>query len=122
MTNRTIATTAVRAGYAALTTIALFSAAPALSQEPRQERVSYNDLDLTGEPGQAALSKRIEAAVKRVCSPVGSSAADALEWRRCKQASRAGAYQQMKVAIAKAGGARTGIAALTLGGPTTGKH
>lgn len=111
MTNTTIANHAVRAGLTALASIALFSAAPATADSPRQEHVAYGDLDLTSEAGQNTLNKRIRSAVKRVCSPVGSSTNALLEWTRCKRASLASANGQMQVAIARAGSGKPGIAA-----------
>ncbi len=122
MTKSTISNHAVRAGLAALATIALSSGAPVAADSPRQERVAYGDLDLTSDAGQTTLDKRIRAAVKRVCSPVGNSASEALEWSRCKRQSLAGANAQMEVAIARAGAGKTGIAAMTLGRSPTGKH
>lgn len=122
MTNRNLANAIVCAGYTALSAIALSLTVPAVAQETRQERVAYGDLDLTGEIGQATLSKRIHAAVKRVCRQDFSSASEVLEWNRCKRASLASANQQMTVAIAKAGGSTTGIAALTFGRSPVGKR
>lgn len=111
MIKTTIANNAVRAGLSALTAIALFSAAPAAASDHLQERVTYGDLDLTTDAGQATLNKRIRAAVKRVCPANGPSAAEFLAASRCKRSSLADASRQMDVAIARAGGARTGIAA-----------
>jgi UrcA family protein len=122
MTNRNLTNAFVCAGYAALSAIALTLTVPAAAQETRQERVVYSDLDLTGEAGQAALGKRIQGAVKRVCRPAGSTVAEMQEWNRCKRASLASANRQMQVAIAKANGSRTGIAALTFGSPTAEKR
>ena len=122
MTNRNLANAIVCAGYTALSAIALSLTVPAAAQQTREERVVYSDLDLTAEAGQVALSKRIQGAVKRVCRPAGISAADAMEWHRCKRASLASAQRQMEVAIARAGGTRTGIAALALGSSPSGKH
>ena len=122
MTNRNLANAIVCAGYTALSAIALTLTVPATAQQNREERVVFSDLDLSGEAGQAALAKRIQGAMKRVCRPAGSSAADALDWHRCKRASLASAYRQMDVAIARAGGTRTGIAALTLGSTSSGKR
>jgi UrcA family protein len=121
MTNRNLANAIVCAGYTALSAIALSLTVPAAAQEIRQERVAYSDLDLTGAAGQATLSKRIGAAVKRVCRPVGNSAVEVHEWNRCKRASLANARGQMDVAIARAGGGRTGIAALTIDRSPAGK-
>lgn len=123
MTNRNMANAIVCTGYAALSAIALSLTVPAAASELRTERVVYGDLDLTGEAGQAALGKRISAAVKRVCSPTGNSASEALESKRCKRESLASAHQQMDVAIARAGGSRTGIAAnITFGRSPAGKR
>lgn len=122
MTNRNLANAIVCAGYTALSAIALSLTVPAAAQETRQERVAYSDLDLTGAAGQAALSKRIGAAVKRVCRPDGNSALEVQDWNRCKRASLANASRQMEVAIARASGSRTGIAALTIGRSPVGKH
>lgn len=113
MLDTTLAKLAVRAGWAALATVAVFTTAPVCAQEVRREIVQYRDLDLTAEAGQATLTKRIEGAVKRVCDRPVSSAADAMEKRRCKRSSMANATQQMNNAIARAGTSRTGIAANT---------
>ena len=121
MTNRNLANAIVCVGYTALSAIALSLTVPATAQEIRQERVTYSDLDLTGAAGQAMLSKRIGAAVKRVCRPDGNSPVEVHEWNRCKRASRADASRQMNVAIAKASGGRTGIAALTIDRSPAGK-
>lgn len=123
MTNITIANHAVRAGWTALATIALFSAAPAAAQNQPQERVAYGDLNLTSEAGQSTLSKRIHAAVKRVCPRNGGSLAEFVASNRCKRESLAGATAQMEVAIARAGVGKTGIAAnLTFGRYPVGKR
>lgn len=112
MTNPNLANAIVCAGYAALSAIALSLTVPAAAQDIREQRVTYGDLDLTAAAGQATLSERIHAAVKRVCRPAGYSASEALEWHRCKRQSLADADRQMGVAIARAqGSSRTGIAA-----------
>ncbi len=121
MMNRNLANAIVCAGYTALSAVALSLTVPAAAG-PRQERVVFGDLDLTGEAGQATLNKRLKAAVKRVCSPVGYTGFDALDWHRCKRSSMANATRQAEVAIARAGVSRTGIAAnLTIGGSPAGK-
>lgn len=122
MTNMTIATQAVRVGYAALASLALFSSAPAAADSPRQERVAYGDLDLTSDAGQSTLDNRIRAAVKRVCKPDGGSLTEFMAWNRCKRESLAEANGQMQVAIAKADGSHTGIAAVTFGRYPAGKR
>ncbi len=123
MTNITIANHAVRAGLTALATIALFSAAPAAAQDQPQERVAYGDLDLTSEAGQSTLSKRINAAVKRVCGYTGGSLREFATSNRCRRESLAGATAQMDVAIARAGSGKTGIAAnMTFGRNPAGKR
>lgn len=115
MTNNNLANAIVCVGYTALSAIALSLTVPAVAQETRQERVAYSDLDLTSEAGQATLAKRIHAAVKRVCRSDGTSVTDALDRNRCKRASLANANLRMDVAIAKARGSNTAIAALTVG-------
>lgn len=122
MTKSTISNHAVRAGLAALATIALLSGPPAAADSPLQERVAYGDLDLTSDAGQTTLDDRIRSAVKRVCKTDGGSLAEFAAWNRCKRQSLAGAKAQMEVAIARAGAGKTGIAAMTLGSSPTGKH
>lgn len=121
MTNRNLANAIVCAGYSVLSAVALSLTVPVAAQEQRTERVVYGDLDLTAEAGRAQLSKRISAAVKRVCRPEGFSTAHARESRRCKRSSLAGATAQMQVAIARAGASKDGIAAMTLARSPAGK-
>lgn len=111
MIKTTIANHALRAGLASLAGVALFAALPASASGEAKEHVSYGDLDLTSESGQSTLDKRIRAAVKRVCGQAGFSAGDFLDWKQCRRSSLADATRQMNVAIARAGAARTGIAA-----------
>lgn len=123
MTNTTISTHAVSAGLAALSAIALFAAVPAAAQETLEERVAYGDLDLSSDAGQGTLNKRVRAAVKRVCGAGSGSLRDFHEANRCKRTSLAGAQSQMKVAIARAGVTRTGIAAnMAIGAYPVGKR
>lgn len=118
MLNLTIATGAFRVGLGALAGIALFAAVPAAAGERPQVLVSYTDLDLTHDAGQATLGKRIQSAVKRVCRDSGDRIGS-YEESQCRRASRADALRQMKVAIARADGRKTGIAAnLAVAGPT----
>lgn len=119
MTNITIANHAIRAGWTALATVALFSSLPAAAQDRPQELVHYGDLDLTTDAGQSTLDKRIGGAVKRVCSRAGYSSSEILLWNQCRRETRADANAQMHVAIAKAGAGRTGIAAANLAFVTT---
>lgn len=111
MTNITVSTNAVRAGLTALATLALFSVAPAAAENPPREVVSYGDLDLTSDAGQSTLSKRIRAAVKRVCNGNGGSLAEFAALNRCKRDSLADANAQMGFAIARASTGKSGIAA-----------
>jgi UrcA family protein len=63
----------------ALATVALTLAGPAAAQErdTRTTGVTYTDLDLSTEAGQAELARRIEYAARQVCGmgerPVGSN-------------------------------------------------
>ncbi len=63
-TNHNSALPALAFGLAALVSL---TPSLAIAQEARSERVSYGDLDLTNAAGVAALDRRLDRAVKRVC-------------------------------------------------------
>ena len=121
MTYNAIANNAVRAGLTALASIALFSSIPASAQDHPEVRVSYTDLDLTTDAGRDTLNKRINSAVKRVCVLNDQPSGDYFGWQACRRYAYTGAHRQMRLAIAKADGRKTGIAAnLAVGGQTVG--
>jgi UrcA family protein len=122
MTYNAFAHDAVSAGLAALATIALFASVPAAAQGPSQVRVAYGDLDLTSDAGQETLNKRIRGAVKRVCSPIGASAAGHRQHQACRREALAGAQSQMRIAVAKAGERKALATSFAFAAPRTGSR
>lgn len=105
---------AVSVGLGALATVALFASVPASAGDTTEEKVAYSDLDLTSQAGQDTLDQRIRGAVKRVCGPIGPSAAGYLQHRACKKAAFASANSQMRIAVARAGERKAGATSLAL--------
>jgi len=71
--------------FAAALTFTAAAAGPAQA-EPRSRTVSYADLDLSRQAGQATFTKRVKAAATAVCDN-GLSLRDRLEYRRCVNAT-----------------------------------
>ena len=81
--------------FTVLAALAATIAAPAAAGEP-SVTVAFGDLDLTTPAGKAALDKRIEAAVDKVCSL--ASRRDLAGWmaaEECKVLSLADAMEQL---------------------------
>jgi UrcA family protein len=88
-----------------LSALSLVTAGPALAANPPpSETVSYRDLDLTRPEGRATLDRRIERAIRGVCSaPGGRDTLDDLtEAQRCVRQARAGARHGAELAVAGA--------------------
>lgn len=80
--------------------------APAAAASPltlTKRTVRHGDLDLTQTPGVQILKRRVDAAVQRVCAPVGRlSLAERPAHRACLDAARADAAKQVERAVADA--------------------
>jgi UrcA family protein len=88
-----------------LSALSLVAAGPALAASPPpSETVSYRDLDLTRPEGRAMLDRRIERAIRGLCSPqVGRDTFyDFTEGRRCARLARAEARHGAELAVAGA--------------------
>jgi UrcA family protein len=83
-----------------LAAVLLSGAAQAAEVETVSVVVSYADLDLTTEAGQATLDARIAAAVKKVCAkPLAIRDLKAMtEWTDCRQGATAAAFEQVGAA------------------------
>lgn len=65
------------------------ASAPLPSSDERSTKVAYSDLDLSSAHGQAALQRRIDGAVRRVCSdPNSRSLHDVAEKQACESHAR----------------------------------
>ena len=96
------------------------SAEPVLvSSEPLpSERVSFADLNINSEPGQAALKRRIRGAAERVCEFAGDRRLDTyLVTRGCFVSAYKNGVRQMDTMIARrASGSTIAAASLTIRG------
>ncbi len=86
--------------FAAAVAASLLATTPALADEDGAGAVSveYSDLDLTSAKGQAALERRVLAAVNQVCeanSPTTGSHIVPADKRRCLAAARESAKEQV---------------------------
>lgn len=72
-------------------------AAYAQDDTPLKATVSYADLDLSRDSGRAALERRVEMAVGRVCParPMPSELAKMHAYRECRDQAWAGAKAQL---------------------------
>lgn len=120
MSYSAIAHDAASVGLAAVATVALFASVPASANGRSEVKVAYSDLDLTSEAGQDTLNQRIRGAVKRVCGPIGPSAAGYLEHKACKRAAFAGAQSQMRIVVARAGERKALATSLAFAAPRVG--
>jgi UrcA family protein len=76
------------------------AAAPATARTASDEvrvAVSYADLDLSRADGRAALERRVDAAVARVCPsrPLPQDLAAQAQYRQCHASALAGARRQL---------------------------
>lgn len=90
--------------FAAAVAASLLATTPALADEDGAGGVSveYGDLDLTGAKGQAALERRVLAAVNQVCeanNPSTGSRIVPADKRRCLAAARKSAKEQVAAII-----------------------
>jgi UrcA family protein len=96
--------------FALAALIATVPASAIAAGEPQTVHVYYGDLNLTSEAGIAALDRRLDRAVERVCGNV--SVRNLIENRavaRCEQETRRSIRDDREFAIAKANG-RPGLA------------
>jgi len=80
--------------------LAGLGAAPTLAAEEKVSViVDYADLDLTAPAGDAALDRRIDAAVEEVCArPDIRNLKAMIAWEECKTSARLGALEQLSIA------------------------
>lgn len=83
-----------------LAAVLLPGAAQAAEVETVTVAVSYADLDLTTEAGQATLDARIGAAVKEVCAKpdVTRNLKAMTAWADCRKSAAASAFEQVGAA------------------------
>lgn len=78
-----------------LAALTALTAAPAAADE-LSVTVPFGDLDLTTRAGKAALDKRIEDAVDKVCSPTERRDIRGwMAWKECKALTLADAMEQL---------------------------
>lgn len=84
----------------ALAAVLLSGAAQAAEVETTSVAVSYSDLDLTTDAGQATLDARISAAVKKVCAKPGviRDIKAMTAWADCRDGAAASAFEQVGAA------------------------
>lgn len=80
-----------------LAAVLLSGAAQAAEVETVSVAVSYSDLDLTTEAGQATLDTRIGAAVKKVCAKpeVIRNLKAMTAWSDCRESAATSAFDQV---------------------------
>ncbi|QIQ86034.1 UrcA family protein [Erythrobacter sp.] len=71
--------------------------------EPRSADISYADLDLSSEAGQAIFDRRIEAAVEAVCGRTEGRPTFDRAVRECQAETRIAAKTSRDLAVAKYG-------------------
>jgi UrcA family protein len=81
----------------------LNTVSPAFAQE-RQREVSYSDLDLSTEAGQAQFKKRILRAVRNVCAlPPAKTASEHADQAACETNAKSSAMRTAGKVIARYG-------------------
>jgi UrcA family protein len=82
-----------------LAALTALGAVPASAAGEVTVSVAYADLNLTAPAGNAALQRRIEAAVKEVCDKPDMRNLKAMTaWEECKANARLGALDQLSLA------------------------
>lgn len=79
----------------ALAALSLASASTPASAEPVSVEVEYTDLNLSDPAGLAALDRRIERAISRVCGDRPRQLSEVRLQQRCAAAARASANEQV---------------------------
>jgi UrcA family protein len=89
--------------FLAFAGVLALSPIPALADEIPTRTVRYADLDLTRPEGVTRLERRIAAAARSVCPTDDSRDLRlAMKIKKCREAARASAHDQTKLAIADA--------------------
>jgi len=82
-----------------LATLSVLGAVPAAADDEVTVIVDYADLDLTAPAGSAALDRRIDAALDKVCDRPDLRNLKAMTaWEECKAAARIDALDQLSIA------------------------